>query len=115
MPGLVLQKRRRPEEEGAAEVVRYGLTASRRVGNAVARNRARRRLRAIAEQVLPSQAEIGCDYVLIGRAATLNRPFAALMGDLEHAIARLSRQRQQHRPERRQRRRTTRSSGSASP
>lgn len=93
MPGLVVQMRRRPASEASAEPVRYGLTASRRVGNAVARNRARRRLRAVAEQVLPTCAEPGCDYVLIGRTATLDRPYAALVDDLKRAVARLSRRR----------------------
>ena len=69
---------------------RVGLTASRRVGNAVRRNRARRRLRAVAERVIPLHAKRGHDYVLIARTATVDRPFAALVGDLETAIKRLN-------------------------
>lgn len=96
MPGLVLQMWRRPaagvnHSRPAAGDIRYGLTASRRVGNAVARNRVRRRLRAAAERVLPACAQPGCDYVLIGRAGTLVRPFPALVADLTSAIDRLSR------------------------
>lgn len=91
-PGLILQMRRRdlPERENASmPPVRFGITASRKVGNAVARNRVRRRLRSVAEQVLSRHAEQGCDYVVIGRAATLKRPFAALVDDLASALKRL--------------------------
>ncbi|HUC60754.1 MAG TPA: ribonuclease P protein component [Alphaproteobacteria bacterium] len=87
-PGLVLQVLRREAGEDAGSV-RLGLTASRKVGNAVARNRARRRLRAAANAVLPLRAEPGYDLVLIARAATAERPFALLLGDLETALRRL--------------------------
>lgn len=86
-PGLVLQALPRRGDEGAARV---GLTASRRVGNAVRRNRARRRLRALAEKVIPLHAAHGHDYVLIARAATVDRPYAALVEDLETAMKRLN-------------------------
>jgi ribonuclease P protein component len=88
MPGLVLQASRRGIGE-AESGPRLGLTASRKVGNAVARNRARRRLRVAAEKVLPAMAEPGYDYVLIARKTTPGRPFAALMTDLEGALKRL--------------------------
>jgi len=84
-PGMVVQSFRREDADGP---IRLGLTVSRKVGGAVVRNRARRRLRAAAMQVLPALAEAGRDLVLIGRAATLERPFAALVGDLETALAR---------------------------
>lgn len=69
--------------------IRLGITASRKVGNAVARNRARRRLREVARLVLPASAAPGQDYVLVGRATTLQRPFAMLVADLDAALARL--------------------------
>ncbi len=69
--------------------LRVGITVSRKVGNAVARNRARRRLRAVARETLPGQAMPGHDYVLIGRKGTLSRPYDALRGDLEGALAKL--------------------------
>ena len=69
--------------------MRLGLTVSRKVGPAVARNRARRRLRAVANAVMPQHAKPGRDYVLIGRTATLSRPYAALVADLETALRRL--------------------------
>lgn len=90
-PGLILQVR--PFEDGETmhdrEPIRVGFTVSRKVGGAVVRNRARRRLRAAVEAVMPDHAAQGRDYVLIGRAATLRRPFAALTGDLETALKRL--------------------------
>ena len=88
MPGLVLQAAPQPPGDRAGGP-RYGLTASRRVGNAVARNRARRRLRAAAEDVLPRIADGDCDYVLIGRKTSLERPFEALKRDLEEALRKL--------------------------
>ena len=69
--------------------MRVGFTVSRKVGNAVARNRARRRLRAAVDQVIPTRARPGHDFVVIGRAATLTRPFNALVGDLTTALQRL--------------------------
>jgi ribonuclease P protein component len=63
------------------------VTASRKVGGAVLRNRAKRRLRAAAAATLPLSGRAGHDYVLIARIATLSRPFAELIGDLSNAVA----------------------------
>ncbi len=92
-PGMIVQMRLHGEDDLAAPHAkcagpRVGFTVSRRVGNAVVRNRVRRRLRAVAERVLPA-AEPRADYVLIGRQGTVARPFAALVADLETALARL--------------------------
>jgi len=88
-PGLVLQVRRRaPEETGTDTRPRVGYTASRKVGNAVVRNRARRRLRAAVVDVLCGRAEPGHDYVLIARAGTADRPYDALLSDLSRALDR---------------------------
>ncbi len=65
-----------------------GFTASKKVGNAVARNRAKRRLRAAVAAVMPRHAAGGHDYVLIGRKATLQRPYADLLDDLMRALRR---------------------------
>jgi ribonuclease P protein component len=90
MPGLLLQARRRREGEGDASAIRVGFTCSRKVGNAVARNRAKRRLREAARAVLPRDGHAGWDYVLIGRpAATALRPFPMLLQDLRDALARV--------------------------
>lgn len=93
-PGLILQVRRQSiepqtDKAAAATPVRVGFTASRKVGNAVKRNRARRRLRAVAEDVLARHAEPGTDFVLIARAATVDRDFEALTADLIAGLKRL--------------------------
>lgn len=86
--GFTLQARPRPL--GEAEGMRVGFTASRKVGNAVARNRAKRRLREAARAVLPQQGREGWDYVLIGRPeVTANLPFSQLLSDLEGALTRV--------------------------
>ncbi len=92
MPGLVLQARRRGDAEPVpADEIRFGLTASRKVGGAVDRNRARRRLRALAREILPLAGRPGTDYVLIARTETATRAHAALRADLERALARVAR------------------------
>lgn len=82
--GFLLQARRRDDGDAA---VRVGFTCSKKVGNAVMRNRAKRRLREIVRAVLPALAEPGWDYVLIGRpGVTVVRDFAALKSDLAGAL-----------------------------
>ena len=86
--GFVLQARKRVET--SAPQPRYGITCSKKVGNAVARNRAKRRLRALANSVLPLLGRDGWDYVLIGRAqATVNQPFDMLLENLRFALKKL--------------------------
>ena len=88
-PGLVLQVRRRaPEETGDDTRPRVGFTASRKVGNAVVRNRARRRLRSAVTDVLSARDEAGFDYVLIARAGTAERTYDELLADLGKALDR---------------------------
>ncbi|MGQ0665181.1 MAG: ribonuclease P protein component [Pseudomonadota bacterium] len=91
-PGLVLQARRREEtsEEAAGLGIRVGFTATRKLGGAVVRNRARRRLRAAAAEVMASLGVPGTDYVMIARSATLARPYALLVGDLRAALKALA-------------------------
>lgn len=78
-----------PKKQNEAPALRVGFTTSRKVGNAVKRNRARRRLKALAAEMLPNHARPGHDYVLIGRPATVSRPFEALRHDLVTALKRL--------------------------
>ena len=82
--GFLLQARAR--DDGQA-TVRVGFTASKKIGNAVLRNRAKRRLRALAREVLAPRALPGWDYVLVARPeATVLRPYADLCADLEQAL-----------------------------
>ncbi|WGW05269.1 ribonuclease P protein component [Tropicibacter oceani] len=84
-PAFLLQARRRPK--GEAEGTRVGFTCSKKVGNAVARNRAKRRLREIARLVLPHAGKPGWDYVLIGRAElTATHDFVEMQQDLRRAL-----------------------------
>jgi ribonuclease P protein component len=96
-PGLVLQVLDRHEgaNTNAGDPVneidiRVGFTVTRKIGGAVIRNRAKRRLQAAAETVMPTHAALGRDYVVIGRARTNARPFSDLLGDLEAALRKLN-------------------------
>jgi ribonuclease P protein component len=89
--GFLVQARERGDDSPA---IRLGFTASKKIGNAVLRNRAKRRLRALAAQVLPGLAHPGWDYVLVARPeATVARPFADLMADLAAALSTIHRPR----------------------
>lgn len=70
-------------------ILRYGLTATTKIGNAVVRNRARRRLRALAFAVLPLHAAPNHDYVLVARATTTTRDYADLQKDMATALKKL--------------------------
>ncbi|PRY21134.1 ribonuclease P protein component [Aliiruegeria haliotis] len=88
--GFLLQARKRKDTEADPTLVRVGFTCSRKVGNAVARNRAKRRLREIARAVLSTEGRPGWDYVLVGRAnVTAERPYDDLVQDLREAVDRV--------------------------
>jgi ribonuclease P protein component len=89
-PGFLLQARKRDIDEAAPDLIRIGYTCSKKLGNAVARNRAKRRLREIARMVLPLEGRAGWDYVLIGRReVTATRPLETLKRDLTAALGKI--------------------------
>jgi len=86
--GFLLQARQRGASE--PDGMRVGFTCSKKVGNAVARNRAKRRLREVARLVLPNMGHADHDYVLIGRpGVTQDRKFSLLCDDLRRALHKL--------------------------
>jgi ribonuclease P protein component len=95
-PGLILQvcPSQNPPNFDTAETpvpaaLRVGFTASKKVGNAVQRNRARRRLKAVVGEVLPRHGVPGYDLVLIARPATIDRPYRDLIIDFTAALKRM--------------------------
>jgi ribonuclease P protein component len=84
-PAFLLQARRRPDNGP----VRLGFTVSKKVGNAVERNRVRRRLREIVRLSGGKRMRVGHDYVLVGRRAALNAAFARMVEDLNGALRRV--------------------------
>lgn len=84
--GLVIQMRENPHHSQ----IRVGFTATKKIGNAVARNTAKRRMREIARAVLPQTGQSGYDYVFIARSGTVERSYALLLDDAQKALLRLS-------------------------
>ncbi len=84
-PGLVLQALLRADDAP----VRLGFTVTKKVGNAVVRNRTRRRLREAARLLLRDDPAVGADLVLVGRDTTRARPFRLLIDDLRRGLAKL--------------------------
>ncbi|WP_457354856.1 ribonuclease P protein component [Sphingomonas sp. UYP23] len=88
MPGFVLQVRAR--DDGSSDM-RVGFTVTKKIGNAVVRNRMKRRLRALARDVLPDSGVRGADHVLIGRNGGIERDYAVLRAELVKALAKVAR------------------------
>jgi ribonuclease P protein component len=95
-PGLILQAAPQPEDSTPEDDIRVGFTASRKVGNAVKRNRARRRLKALVREMIATGANPGLDLVLIARTATVDRPFDELRRDLQQSLQRTKAARKPH-------------------
>ncbi len=85
--GVVMQARDRAD----GQPVRIGFTVTKKIGNAVVRNRDRRRLKEAVRLKLPQFVKTGCDYVFIGRATTKERSFEALQSDLRFAVDKFNR------------------------
>jgi ribonuclease P protein component len=84
---VVVQARDRGDGTG---LIRIGFTATRRIGGAVERNRAKRRLREAVRLTAPPLARPGCDYVLIARGGVGARPWPRLLDDVKSALIRLA-------------------------
>lgn len=86
-PGFVLLVRDRRDDSPA---IRLGITITKKVGNAVIRNRMRRRFRALAQEMLADKGKAGADHILIGRDSGIERDFDALRADMVKALGKLS-------------------------
>ena len=87
MPGFVLLVR--PRDDGDT-TMRIGITVTKKIGNAVVRNRMKRRFRALARETLPDLGIAGADHVLIGRAGGVERDYANLAAELKRALKKIS-------------------------
>lgn len=88
-PSFVLITHKRAEDHPVKSVKRIGYTVTKKMGNAVARNRIRRRLRHAAAQIAPLHMKDGHDYVVISREAACTCDFSALLRDMEFAFSRI--------------------------
>ena len=87
MPGFVLLVRPRDDDDST---MRIGFTVTKKIGNAVVRNRMKRRFRALAREVLPDHGIAGADHVLIGREGGIERDYASLVSELQRALKKLA-------------------------
>jgi ribonuclease P protein component len=87
MPGFVLLVR--PRDDGDS-TMRVGFTVTKKIGNAVVRNRMKRRFRALARETLPELGIAGADHVLIGRAGGIERDYSSLASELKRALKKLA-------------------------
>ena len=88
MPGFVLLVRARDDGDAT---MRVGFTVTKKIGNAVVRNRMKRRFRALAREMLPVSGVRGADHVLIGRAGGVERDFGQLRAELAKALTKVAR------------------------
>ncbi|MCM8729969.1 ribonuclease P protein component [Hephaestia sp. GCM10023244] len=86
MPGFVLLARPRGDDD---PTMRIGITVTKKIGNAVIRNRMKRRFRALAREVLPEYGLAGADHVLIGRMGGVERDYGRLRAEFAKALAKV--------------------------
>ena len=89
-PSVVVQSRKRDADETTTSAIRLGFTATKKLGNAVVRNRVKRRMRAAAFPLVTELGVEGCDYVFIGREPAYQSTFDNLIRDMKHALKRLA-------------------------
>jgi ribonuclease P protein component len=87
MPGFVLLVRPRGDDDAT---MRVGFTVTKKIGNAVVRNRMKRRFRALARDALPEFGIAGADHVLVGRAGGIERDYASLAAELKRALKKVA-------------------------
>mgnify|MGYP003626557455 CR=1 FL=1 len=87
---ILLAHKRREEHPIAPDTIRYGITVTKKIGNAVARNRMKRRFRALLADLLPKYGIEGADHIMIGRKEAKERDFSAMKADLEKALKHLA-------------------------
>ena len=87
MPGFVLLVRPREDDD---PTIRVGITVTKKIGNAVVRNRMKRRFRALFRETLPEHGIAGADHVLIGRSGGIERDYASLAAELKRALKKLA-------------------------
>jgi len=87
MPGFVLLVR--PRDDGDL-TMRVGFTVTKKIGNAVIRNRMKRRFRALSREILPELGIAGADHVLIGRTGGIERDYASLASELKRALKKVA-------------------------
>ena len=83
-PGFILLIRDRQDGDPAK---RIGFTVTKKIGNAVVRNRMKRRFRELAREIVPTSGHSGSDHVMIGRSGGIERQFSELRRDLTQALA----------------------------
>jgi len=88
MPGFVLLVRDRADADPA---MRVGFTVTKKIGNAVVRNRMKRRFRSLAREIVASRGFLGSDHVMIGRAGGIERDYGLLQQELGRALDKLAR------------------------
>lgn len=90
--GIVIQAR----ENAESHMIRVGFTATKKIGNAVIRNRAKRRMRSVALETLPLLGQKGTDYVFIARNSTITTPYDLLVEDSQKALSSLAQMTKTH-------------------